>query len=395
MLTSKASHPELETRVVADNDELRLTVKYVPMGVVAAICPSTHPLLLAVAKIGAALITGNTVIVKPSPFTPYSTLKFVDYMKPIFPPGVLQALNGDESLGPALVEHPEIQKIAFTGSTTTGKKVMAAASKTLKRVTLGLSGNNACIICPDIDISVVAPQVSVGSFLNSGQSCLATRRIYIHEEVYQEFMRHMIDVVKPWKVSPSLPGAGNVLGPIQNEPRYRNVKKIVEQSKQKGFTFALGDAEFDEDNHFVIQPTIIDNPPHDSCLLTEEAFGVYHTCCSLQRFRLTDVPGPIISLFPWKDEMEVISRVNDTKTGLGASIWSGDMEHAVAIGEQIQAGVVTINSHPAPLPSGFLSGWKESGLGGELGTEGLLSYCNAQTMYCYKLPVAPGSAEAD
>jgi acyl-CoA reductase-like NAD-dependent aldehyde dehydrogenase len=261
--------------VVIDNDELRLTVKYVPMGVVAAICPSIHPLLLAVAKIGAALITGNTVIVKPSPFTPYSTLKFVDYIKSIFPPGVLQALNGDEKLGPTLVEHPDIQKIAFTGSTATGKKVMAAASKTLKRVTLGLSGNNACIICPDIDVSVVAPQVSVGALLNSGQSCLATRRIYIHEEIYQEFMQRMTDVVKLWKAGPSLPGAGNILGPIQNELRYRTVKQIVEESKRKGLTFALGNADFDEDNHFVIQPAIIDNPPHDSRVLMEEAFGVY------------------------------------------------------------------------------------------------------------------------
>ncbi|KAE8548714.1 hypothetical protein EYB25_009095 [Talaromyces marneffei] len=376
-LSYYSSHPELETKVVTDNDELRLTVKYVPMGVVAAICPAIHPLLLAVAKIGASLITGNTVIVKPSPFTPYSTLKFVDYIKSIFPPGVLQALNGDEKLGPALVEHPDIQKIAFTGSTATGKKVMAAASKTLKRVTLGLSGNNACIIFPDIDVSVVAPQVSVGAFLNSGQSCLATRRIYIHEDIYQEFMQHMIDVVKLWKASPSLPGAGNILGPIQNEGRYRIVKQIVQESKRKGLNFALGNAEFDEENHFVIQPAIIDNPPRDSRVLMEEAFG------------------PIISLFPWKDETEVINVVNDTKTGLGASIWSGDMDHAVAVGEKIQAGMVTINSHPSPLPSGYLSGWKESGLGGELGTEGLLSYCNVQTMYCYKLPVAPGSAEAD
>jgi acyl-CoA reductase-like NAD-dependent aldehyde dehydrogenase len=103
----------------------------------------------------------------------------------------------------------------------------------------------------------------------------------------------------------------------------------------------------------------------------------------------------VISLFPWKDEPDVVRRVNDTKSGLGASVWSGDMDNAVAIGERIQAGMVTINSHPAPLPSGYLSGWKESGLGGEFGTEGLLSYCNAQTMYCHKLPVAPGSAEAD
>lgn len=270
----KASHEELGTRVVSDDYELRLTVKYVPMGVVAAICPSIHPLLLAVAKIGAALITGNTVIVKPSPFTPYSTLKFVECIKSIFPPGVVQALNGDEKLGPTLVEHPDIHRIAFTGSTAVGKKVMAAASKTLKRVTLGLSGNNACVICPDVDVSVVVPQVSVGAFLNSGQSCLATRRIYVHEEIYHDFMQYMIDVVKLWKAGPSLPGAGNILGPIQNEARYRHVKKIVQDSKREGLAFALGNADFDEENHFVIQPAIIDNPPHDSRILTEEAVGM-------------------------------------------------------------------------------------------------------------------------
>lgn len=243
------------------------------MGVVAAICPSIHPLLLAVAKIGAALVTGNTVVVKPSPFTPYSTLKFVDLVKSIFPPGVIQALNGDDKLGPALVEHANIQRISFTGSTTSGKKVMAAASKTLKRVTLGLSGNGACIICPDIDISVVAPQVAVGAFLNSGQSCLATRRIYIHEDIYQNFMQHMIDVVKLWKASPSSPEAGNVLGPIQNEKRYVAIKNILEGLQRKGLAFALGSTEFYEDNHFVIPPAIIDNPPQDS-ITTEEALGL-------------------------------------------------------------------------------------------------------------------------
>jgi acyl-CoA reductase-like NAD-dependent aldehyde dehydrogenase len=246
-------------------------VRYVPIGVVAAICPSIHSLLLAVAKMGAALITGNTVIVKPSPFTPYGTLKFVDLIKSIFPPGVVQALNGDETLGPALVEHADIQRISFTGATATGKKVMAAASKTLKRVTLGLSGNDACVICPDVDVSVVAPQVAVGAFLNSGQSCLATRRIYVHEDIYQDFMQHMIDVVKLWKASPSSPEAGNTLGPIQNETRYLVVKQVIEDMQRRGLKFALGNAEFDEDNHFVIRPVIIDNP-HDS---SEEAFGLW------------------------------------------------------------------------------------------------------------------------
>lgn len=150
---------------------------------------------------------------------------------------------------------------------------MAAASKTLKRVTLGLSGNDACVICADIDVSVVAPQVAVGAFLNSGQSCLASRRIYIHDDIYEEFMQHMTDVVKLWKASPSSPEAGNVLGPIQNEARYLAVKKILEDLQREGLTFALGKAEFDEDNHFVIQPAIINNPPHDSRIRMEEVCG--------------------------------------------------------------------------------------------------------------------------
>ncbi|KAH8693987.1 putative aldehyde dehydrogenase [Talaromyces proteolyticus] len=376
LLLYYAAHPELKPKVVTDNDDLQLTVRYVSMGVVAAMCPCNDPLMLATGKIAPALLTGNAVIVKPSPFAPYSILKFVEHLKSLFPPGVIQALNGDGKLGSLLVEHPEVQRISFTGSITTGKKVMAAASKTLKRVTLELSGNGACVVCPDVDVSLVAPQVAVGAFLNSGQFCLSSRRIYVHEDIYNDFMQHIVDAVKPWKASLS-PGDKGMLGPIQNEAHYRNVKQIFEDSQSKGYKFALGSPTVDDGKSFVIQPAIIDNPPEGSRVVTEEAFG------------------PIVSLIQWKDENDVIARVNNTNTGLGASVWSGDIDCAIAIGEQIQSGMITINRYPTRIPSGHLSGWKESGPGGEGGTEGLLSYCNVQTMHCYKMSVAPGSAEAD
>lgn len=269
-----ASHPKLETKVVTDNDELQLTVRYVPIGVVAAICPFSDPLMLAVGKIAPALITGNIIIVKPSPFTPYSTLKFVEYIQSLFPPGVIQALNGDEKLGPVLVEHPNIQKISFTGSVETGKRVMAAASKTLKRVTLSLGGNCACIVCPDVEVSLVAPQVAVGAFLNSGQFCLANRRIYVHEGIYNDFMQHMMDSVKLWKAGPPSSETA-MLGPVQNERRYRVIKDVFEDSQRSGHRFPLSGGAAGDEKCFIIQPAIIDRPPEDSRVVREEVFGKY------------------------------------------------------------------------------------------------------------------------
>ena len=267
------NHPELAPRTVEDNDNIKLSVRYSPIGVVAAICPWNYPLVLAIGKIAAALVTGNCMIVKPSPFTPYSVLKFTMLVKSIFPPGVIQAVNGDDMAGPFLCDHPDVQKISFTGSISTGKKIMAAASKTLKRITLELGGNDACIVCPDVDISATASQIAIGSFLNSGQFCMGSKRIYVHKDIYQPFMQAITDVVKSWKVSPSVPDADNTLGPVQNEMQYNIVKEFFEDSYKNGYTFALGEGTVPDSDSFVIQPAIIDNPPDKSKIVTEEPFG--------------------------------------------------------------------------------------------------------------------------
>lgn len=266
------NHSPIKTEIMQDDKDLRISVSYAPLGVVAAICPWNYPLVLAMGKISAALVTGNCVITKPSPFTPYSILKFTELVRDIFPPGVIQALHGDASLGPRICQHPDIQKISFTGSTATGKKIMESASKTLKRVTLELGGNNASIVCSDIDVDIVAPQIALGSFFNSGQLCVASKRIYVHQDIYEKFLAKMVEVVKSWRVGPATT-PGIMLGPLQNEAQYKIVKEFFLDTMKNGYMFALGGQDFNATDNFVIEPAIVANPPDNSLVVTGEAFG--------------------------------------------------------------------------------------------------------------------------
>lgn len=253
-----------------------------PLGTVVAICPWNYPLVLAIGKIAAALITGNCVIVKPSPFTPYSILKFVELVRHIFPAGVLQALNGDGTLGPILCNHSGVDKISFTGSVATGKKLAANAARSLKSVTLELGGNNASIVCSDVDVGAVAPQVAAGAFANSGQLCVASKRIYVHEDIYDEFLSVIVETVKSWTVAPTTGGQeGVMLGPVQNETQHGVVKQIFEDTRRNGYRFALGSDVGDPGTSLVIQPAIIDDPPDNALVVTAEAFGKTVACCKV------------------------------------------------------------------------------------------------------------------
>ncbi|KAH8886544.1 aldehyde dehydrogenase [Thozetella sp. PMI_491] len=372
-LEFNAKSPPLEPRVVQDDDELLLTLRYQPIGVVGAICPWNFPLVLAATKIAAALITGNCIILKPSPFTPYTTLKLVELIRHAFPPGVIQALNGGNSLGHQMVVHPGIDKISFTGSSATGKRIMSAAAPMLKPITLELGGNSGCIVCPDIDPKVVAPQVAIGAFFNSGQFCMGTKRLYVHEDIYDEFLKELTAVVKSWKVGPTADLAEDLMmGPIQNEMQYGIVKKFFQDTVERGFEFALG-GPLDErsfESNLVIPPAIINNPPDDSLVVTKEAFG------------------PILPVLKWRDEDEVIARVNDTDTGLGGAVWTNDTARAERMAERIEAGTIWINSFEKPLAQAHFAGRKESGLGGEWGREGLYAYSLPKAVHFYKTPVA-------
>lgn len=177
------------------------------------------------------MLTGNTIIVKPSPFTPYTTLKVVELAQEVLPPGVLQAIGGDDYLGPMLTANPGIAKISFTGSIATGKKIMAACAQTLKRVTLELGGNDASVVLPDVDVKKTAPELVMGAFQNSGQVCVATKRIYIHKDIYDEMVQEMVNFTKTLTVGP--PSEGAFLGPIQNQMQYNKVKDYFKDTKVK------------------------------------------------------------------------------------------------------------------------------------------------------------------
>lgn len=355
----------LEDEVVEDNDQRQVLVRNTPLGVGAAIVPWNFPIHLAIGKIAPAIMTGNVVIVKPSPFTPYCGLKLVELAQSFFPPGVIQALSGDDNLGPWLTAHPDIDKISFTGSTATGKKVMESAAKTLKRVTLELGGKDAAIITKNADVATMAPFIAELAFANSGQVCLAVKRIYIHEDIYEAFREALVAHVKTLKFGDGQK-AGITHGPIQNSMQYERVRGFFTDIEKEGWKVAVGGKNDDLSPGYFIQPTIIDNPAESSRIVTEEPFG------------------PILPILSYKTEEEVIERANNTRMGLGASVWTKDLDEAKRIATQLEAGSVWVNAHLELHPSYPFGGHKESGLGHEFGLSGMKQWCNVQTIYLKK-----------
>lgn len=362
--------------VIEDSPERKVIVRYTPLGVIAGIVPWNFPLLLEITKITPALLTGNCMIIKPSPFTPYCGLKIVELAQTFFPPGVVQVLSGDDNLGPWIVAHPGIQKISFTGSTATGKLVAASAAQTLKRVTLELGGNDAAIICKDVDVKTVAAQVATFAFLNSGQICMAIKRVYIHESIYDEFRDAIVTYVKELSVGNGTDNA--FCGPVQNKMQFDILQGFLMDIKNNGQKIATGDEKHEGPGYF-IKPTIIDNPGDRSKIVLEEPFGEWYITFIAFQFNW-QLKGPILPIMPWSTEEDVVTRANDTNMGLGASVWSRDMEQAERIGRQLEAGTVWINKHFDPLPNAPFGGHKNSGIGLEYGLAGLQGMCNSQTM---------------
>ena len=240
------------------------------------------PLALFINKLAPAVLTGNCIILKPSPYTPYSILKVVEIAQHIFPPGVIQCLGGNDRLGPWLTHHANVQKVAFTGSAATGKKIMAACAGTVKRVTLELGGNDPAIICPDVDVDKVAPELVMGFFLNTGQVCVASKRVYIHAEIYSQMAAALAQCTKEMiKVGGDEPGV--MMGPIQNEMQYQRVKEFFAEAKSNNYQFALGQPDIALSEGYFIQPTIVDNPPNDSRLMAEEQFVSSNSSLILQK----------------------------------------------------------------------------------------------------------------
>ncbi|EXJ80429.1 aldehyde dehydrogenase (NAD+) [Capronia coronata CBS 617.96] len=359
---------ELQEEIVEEDDQKQVIVRYTPLGVTVGIVPWNYPVHLACGKIAPSLLTGNPIIIKPSPFTPYCDLKLGELAQQFFPPGVVQVLSGDDNLGPWLTAHPGPDKISFTGSTATGKKVMESASKTLKRVTLELGGKDPAIITKNVDINSVAEKIATLAFLNSGQICLAIKRIYVHESIHDEFRDAMVSFTKSLKVGDGAE-AGVFLGPVQNSMQYEKVKTFFSDIEKENWAVAVGGKNEEKPGYF-ITPTIIDKPADNSRIATEEPFG------------------PIVPLLTWTDEDDVIARANNTKMGLGASVWSDDLDEATRIARQLDAGSVWVNTHLELDPKAPFGGHKESGIGFEWGIGGLKAFCNVQSLYLKKKPAS-------
>ena len=355
---AKQSLPE---EVVEDTKERRVISRHTPLGIVAAIVPWNFPILLAVWKIAPALLTGNTIIVKPSPFTPLCDLKLVEIVQDLLPPGVLSAVSGGDELGKWMTDHDGIAKVAFTGSTETGKHVMRSAAGTLKRLTLELGGNDPAIILGDVDPQKVAPQLFWAAFQNNAQFCNAAKRLYIHDSVYDEVRDALVEYARTVVVGDGA-HPDTQLGPIQNEPQYRKVAEYFEDCRANGYTFALGGHIDSGARGWFVPVTLVDNPPEDSRLVTEEPFG------------------PILPLLRWSDERDVIRRANNTPWGLGATVWGQDLEAIQRIGRQLEAGTVWLNEVHQYSPHQVFGGHKQSGIGVENSLHGLAEYTNHQTI---------------
>jgi acyl-CoA reductase-like NAD-dependent aldehyde dehydrogenase len=256
-----------------EDETSRVVATHVPLGIIAAISPWNFPLILSSIKVVSALITGNVVIVKPSPFTPYAVLKWAELSRGVLPPGVFQVLNGGADLGAAMTLHPRVAKIAFTGTIATGKRVLEACAKTLKKATLELAGNDACIVLGDSDLDKVVPSIAAGAFFNAGQVCVASKRIYVHASIYDEFLTRLVaEVEKGYAIQTDAKGP-SLFGPLSNKVQFDVVKGIVEECKKNGHQFACGSGSVVPEKGFWIPPTIVANPPEDSYLVQEEQFG--------------------------------------------------------------------------------------------------------------------------
>jgi acyl-CoA reductase-like NAD-dependent aldehyde dehydrogenase len=346
---------DLPPEVLKEDATQKVVRQHKPLGVVAAITPWNFPLLLLVIKVAPALLAGNTVVAKPAPTTPLTTLKFGELCARILPPGVVNVIVDLNDLGTALTGHPDVAKVAFTGSTATGKKVMESVAGTLKRLTLELGGNDAAIVLEDVNPKEVAPKIYAGAMFNAGQACIAIKRLYVHDSIYDAVCDELGKLARETVVGDGME-EGTQMGPIQNKAQFEKVKGFLQDARRNGTIVAGGVLE--REGYFV-QPTIVRDVPDTARLVREEQFG------------------PVLPVLRYSDIDDVIARANDTDFGLGGSVWSSDRERAFGVAVRINSGTVWVNKHLDVGPDTPFAGAKQSGIGVEMGQEGLQEFTQA------------------
>lgn len=351
---------QIPVELLVDSDTHRIELHYRPLGVVGVITPWNAPAALALGSLSSAVYTGNTVVIKPSPYTPLTTLKMGELAREIFPPGVVNVLTGGDELGRQLCEHPGVQKISFTGSVATGKRVLASSAATLKRVTLELGGNDPAIVLDDADPKAIAKKMFFACFVNSGQVCMAIKRIYAHEDVYDELCEVLTEEARNAPYGDGL-DPKNKLGPLQNKMQFDKVVELFEVTKRSGARILVGGNVPNRPGYF-LPPTYVTDIADDSRLVTEEQFG------------------PIVPILKFSELEDAIRRANDTRFGLSGSVWTTDSERGKAVAKQLEVGTAWVNQHRAISAYVPFGGAKESGLGRQHSTLGLKSYMEPQVI---------------
>lgn len=344
----------LPSRVLEDSAKSRIELQRLPIGVVGSITPWNWPLLIAIWHFVPAVRTGNTVVIKPSPYTPLATLRMVELVAQVLPPGVVNVVAGGDELGARLTQHANVGKIVFTGSTETGKKVMASAAPTLKTLTLELGGNGPGIILPDAEIERLVEPLFWGAFINSGQTCAALKRLYVHDSQFDRTCRALVDYAKKVPMGDGMIES-NLLGPLQNERQYHRVSDLVEDARRHGAKMLLG-GEPTAGGGYFYPVTLVSNIEDGTRLVDEEQFG------------------PVLPIVRYRDLDDVIRRANDTRFGLDASVWGHNRALLSEVAAQLEAGTVYINRHADIAPHVPFGGIKWSGLGVEFAEEGLAAY---------------------
>lgn len=351
----------LDDEVIADTDTLRQIVRRRPLGVVAGIGPWNYPLMTIAWKIAPALLAGNCIIVKSSPFTPLATQRLGMILKDAVPAGVLALLSGGDELGRALATHPAVRKVSLTGSTEAGKSVFGAAANDLKRLTLELGGNDAAIVLDDVDVSTAIEGIYSAAFRNSGQICAAIKRLYVHDGVFDALVEGLTARIDMARVGHGL-DPDTDMGPISTQPQYERVCELAGDARSNGGCFH-GNARMPaEGSGFFFPPAIVTGLPDTARLVTEEQFG------------------PLLPVMRFTDPEDALRRANDTHFGLSGSVWGRDIDRATAYAARLECGTAWVNQHLVMTPGSPVGGHKWSGMGVENGLWGLHAYTEIQTL---------------
>jgi acyl-CoA reductase-like NAD-dependent aldehyde dehydrogenase len=354
---------DLPAKIHLDNDKEKIVEHRTPLGVVAAITPWNFPMSILMVKVAPALLAGNTLVAKPAATTPLTSLRFAEICKQHLPPGVLNMITDQNDLGSLLTKHPDVAKVSFTGSTATGKKVMESAAGSLKRVTLELGGNDAAIVLDDVNPTLVAPKLFAGAMMNSGQVCLAIKRIYVHDSQYDSICAELADLANAAIVGDGMKDETQY-GPLQNKMQFEKVRALMEHTSREGKYIAGG--KVGDGKGYFIRPSIVADIADDARLVREEQFG------------------PVVPVLRYKNVDDAILRANDTPYGLGGTVWSADPERGLEVAMKVDSGIMWVNQHMNVNMDISVGGSKQSGIGAELGLEGLAEFTQSHVVYVAK-----------